>query len=188
MRAVVVIARAALGPEEHCKNSLYEATRTTSPTVRCVSEKDGEYEMLYSEGPAKFMQAMLNRLTYLRNKYKKLHGRFSKTSMDIDPSQPNTSNNLLEQVISEFPWYEVLNGIWKNNPTYAPKTFLSAPGADHASDMIALTLKCKGKQVYIPPSEAEDETMETTDDPSPAVNPTPPSILPPPSILTLLSI
>ncbi|KAG2100192.1 uncharacterized protein F5147DRAFT_777099 [Suillus discolor] len=32
MRAVVVIARAALGPEGHCKNSLYKATRTTSPT------------------------------------------------------------------------------------------------------------------------------------------------------------
>lgn len=31
--------------------------------VHCVFEKDGEYEMLYSEGPAKFTQAVLNHLT-----------------------------------------------------------------------------------------------------------------------------
>ncbi|KAG1858299.1 hypothetical protein C8R48DRAFT_775245 [Suillus tomentosus] len=157
--------------------------------ARCVFEKDGEYETLYSEGPAKFTQAMLNCLTYLRNKYKKLRGRFSETGAGVDPSQPNTSNNLLamlfnfylmnlskihlEQVVSEFPWYEALNDLWKNNPVYAPKTFSSAPGADHTSDMIALTSKCKGK--HVPPPEAEDEMMETTDDPNPtpAIHPTP---------------
>ncbi|KAG2050475.1 hypothetical protein BDR06DRAFT_1023281 [Suillus hirtellus] len=150
-----------------------DKTKIYAVIAHCVFEKDGEYETLYSEGPAKFTQAV--------NKYKKLCGRFSETGVGVDPSQPNASNNLLEQVVSEFPWYKVLNDLWKNNPAYAPKTFLSAPGADHASDMLALMSKGKGK--HVPPPEAEDETMETTDDPNPtpAIHPTP-TINPTPAI------
>ncbi|KAG1801909.1 hypothetical protein EV424DRAFT_1351812 [Suillus variegatus] len=40
-----------------------DKTKIYAVIVRCVFEKDGEYETLYSEGPAKFMQAMLNCLT-----------------------------------------------------------------------------------------------------------------------------
>ncbi|KAG1834274.1 hypothetical protein EV424DRAFT_1341550 [Suillus variegatus] len=114
--------------------------------MRCVFEKDGEYETLYSEGPARFMQAVLNHLTYLRNKYKKLHGHFSETGA--------------EQVVSKFLWYKALNDIWKKNPAYAPR---------HSHLLQGQIMQRKGK--HVPPAEAEDETMETTDNPNPTPTP-----------------
>ncbi|KAG1820425.1 uncharacterized protein BJ212DRAFT_1297821 [Suillus subaureus] len=150
-----------------------------------VFQNDHEHNELYAEEPAKFMQAMSNCLTYLRNKYKKLCSRFLQTGVGIDPSQPNAGNNLLEQVISQFPWYEALNEIWKNNPAYAPKMFLSAPGADHLGGMIVLMSKCKCKERAIPPPEPEDELIEMypapTIDPFPAIYPSP-TVYPSPAI------
>jgi hypothetical protein len=59
----------------------------------------------------------------------------------------------------EFPWYEALDDIWKHNPAYAPRTFLSALGADHVSGMMALTSNHKGKEKE---TTYKDELMDTT--------------------------
>ncbi|KAG1822964.1 uncharacterized protein BJ212DRAFT_1296885 [Suillus subaureus] len=138
---------------------------------------DHKYNELYAEEPAKFMQAVSNCLTYLRNKYKKLHSHFLQTGAGVDPSQSNAGNNLLEQVISEFPWYKALDKIWKNNPAYALKMFLSASGADHSGGMITLMSKHKGKEKA--PPEPENELMEMY--PTSTINPTP-TIYPSPAI------
>lgn len=43
------------------------------------------------------------------------------------------------QVASEFPWFEDLDALWKDNPAFSPKTFSSAPGKDRAGGLQALT-------------------------------------------------
>ncbi|KAG2151097.1 uncharacterized protein EDB93DRAFT_1103306 [Suillus bovinus] len=113
---------------------------------------------------------------------------FSQTGAGIDLSQPNASNNLLEQVILEFPWYSALDDIWGHNPAYAPKTFSSTPRVNHAGDMIVLMSKHKGKEKEVPP-DLDNEAIETTDDglspPAPTINiPPAPTINAPPAPAT----
>ncbi|KAG2030612.1 hypothetical protein BDR03DRAFT_986979 [Suillus americanus] len=144
-------------PDDEGPPSGSDKTKIYAEIARHVFEKDNEYSKLYSEEPGKFTQAMSNRLNYLRAKYKKFHSRFSQTGAGVDPSQPDARNNLLEQVVLEFPWYEALDDIWKHNPAYAPKTFSSAPRVDYASGMIALS-NHKGKE-----TEIYEDPMDTTE-------------------------
>ncbi|KAG2357668.1 hypothetical protein BDR07DRAFT_1379977 [Suillus spraguei] len=95
--------------EDHPSGS--DKTKIHAVIAHHVFENDHEYHDLYSGEPAKFMQAMSNHLTYLRNKYKKSRSCFSQTGTGVDPSQPNTGANLLEQVILDFLWYKALDEI-----------------------------------------------------------------------------
>jgi len=70
---------------------------------------------------------------------------------------------IIEQVSIDFPWYDALNALWKGNPSFAPKTILSAPGVDHAGGMAALT-KGKGKQTAAPPPDSYDLVRDTEND------------------------
>ncbi|KAG2335919.1 hypothetical protein BDR05DRAFT_953728 [Suillus weaverae] len=73
------------------------------------------------------------------------------------------------QVSSEFPWFEDLDALWKDNPAFAPKTFSSVPGKDCAGGLHVLTQpKCKqtscttGKQVASHPANSSttaDDSM-----------------------------
>ncbi|KAG0691674.1 hypothetical protein DFH29DRAFT_1010493 [Suillus ampliporus] len=143
-------------PDDEPASSGSDKSKISAVIAHCVFEKDNEYQYLYAEESGKFTQAVGNRLNYLKNKYKKCRGRFNQTGAGVDPLQPGAESNLLQQVILEFPWYEVLHELWKNNPAYAPKTFSSAPGADHAGDMMALTSKSKGKRKALPPPDPID--------------------------------
>ncbi|KAG2138655.1 uncharacterized protein EDB93DRAFT_1253206 [Suillus bovinus] len=164
-------------PDDEGPPSGSNKTKICAVIAQHIFETDQEYMGWYSEDPAKFTSTVTNRLNYLMNKYKRHCGRFSQTGAGIDPSQPNASNNLLEQVILEFPWYSALDNIWGHNPAYAPKTFSSTQGVNHAGDMIALMSKHKGKEKEVPP-DLDDKVMETADDglspPAPAIN-TPPA-------------
>ncbi|KAG2348482.1 hypothetical protein BDR05DRAFT_995867 [Suillus weaverae] len=61
------------------------------------------------------------------------------TGAGINPLDPLTKDNLQAQVASEFPWFEDLDVLWKDNPAFSPKTFSSAPGKDCAGGLQALT-------------------------------------------------
>ncbi|KAG2742980.1 hypothetical protein P692DRAFT_20879120 [Suillus brevipes Sb2] len=118
-----------------------------------IFEKDEMYRSVYAEDQAKFTQAVGNRLTYLKGKYKTNRAHFKQTGAGINPEDPGAAVNLLAQVLNDFPWYEDLDEIWRDNPAYAAKTFSSAPGTDRAGDLQALvqpTSKGKGKET--PPS------------------------------------
>ncbi|KAG1837665.1 hypothetical protein F4604DRAFT_1692097 [Suillus subluteus] len=109
-----------------------------------VFEDDTEYGSMYAEEKTKFMQAVGNRLSYLRSKYKKHRGCFKQTGAGVNLLDASGAKNLREQVMMDFPWYDVLDGLWKDNPAFAPVTISSAPGIDHASGMAAL-ISGKGK-------------------------------------------
>ncbi|KAG0691992.1 hypothetical protein DFH29DRAFT_883298 [Suillus ampliporus] len=143
-------------PDDEPAPSGSDKSKISAVIAHCVFEKDNEYQYLYAEESGKFTQAVGNRLNYLKNKYKRCHGRFNQTGAGVDPLQPGAE----KQVISEFPWYEALHELWKNNPAYVPKTFSSALGADRAGDMMALTSKSKGKCKALPPPDPIDPIFE----------------------------
>ncbi|KAG2049423.1 hypothetical protein BDR06DRAFT_1068518 [Suillus hirtellus] len=121
------------------------------------------YQLMYAEDQTKFTQAVGNRLTYLKGKYKTHRVRFKQTGAGVNPEEPGTAVNLLAQVLSDFLWYEDLDEIWRDNPAYAAKTFSSAPGMDHAGDFKALTQpRSKGKGKASPPNP--DDLMIIGDD------------------------
>jgi hypothetical protein len=71
------------------------------------------------------------------------------------------------QVLNDFPWYEDLDEIWRDNPAYAAKTFSSAPGTDRAGGLKALTQqKSKGKGKASPPPAPDhtEDSMIVVDD------------------------
>ncbi|KAG2052556.1 hypothetical protein BDR06DRAFT_1021982 [Suillus hirtellus] len=91
-----------------------------------IFENDEMYQLMYAEDQMKFTQAVGNRLTYLKGKYKTHRARFKQTGTGVNLEEPGAAVNLLAQVLSDFPWYEDLNEIWRDNPAYAAKTFSSA--------------------------------------------------------------
>ncbi|KAG1901150.1 uncharacterized protein F5891DRAFT_1187851 [Suillus fuscotomentosus] len=140
--------------------------------ARHVFENDPTYGTWYAvEGnQPKFKQAIANHLAYLRGKYKAATNRFWMTGAGINPLDPLSQVNLqgkfyfklfklsdqartiTAQVSSEFPWFEDLDALWKDNPAFAPKTFSSIPGNDCAGALHALT-QPKHKQTSRPTSK-----------------------------------
>ncbi|KAG1829453.1 hypothetical protein EV424DRAFT_1535785 [Suillus variegatus] len=81
-----------------------------------IFENDEMYQSMYAEDQMKFTQAVGNRLTYLKGKYKTHRARFKQTGAGVNPEEPGAAVNLLVQVLSDFPWYEDLDEIWRDNP------------------------------------------------------------------------
>ncbi|KAI5982155.1 hypothetical protein EDC04DRAFT_2616894 [Pisolithus marmoratus] len=55
--------------------------------------------------------------------------RFKSTGEGINPNNPNYQN-LHEQVLTEFPFWEECDQLWHGNPTYDARVFNVTPGAD----------------------------------------------------------
>ncbi|KAG1790238.1 uncharacterized protein HD556DRAFT_1491298, partial [Suillus plorans] len=128
-----------------------------------IFEKDEEYKDAYAEDKHKFTVAVSNRITHLRNKYKKQHARFHQTGAGINPLDAAGAQNLREQVLIDFPWFDILDKLWKSNPVFALKTISSVPGVDHAANMAALT-QGKGKQMVAQaPSPDPDNIVGDTE-------------------------
>ncbi|KAG1850689.1 hypothetical protein F4604DRAFT_1934373 [Suillus subluteus] len=85
-----------------------------------VFKDDTEYGSMYAEEKSKFTQVAGNRLSYLRTKYKKHHSRFKQTGAGVSPLDASGAKNLREQVMMDFPWYDALDGLWKDNLAFAP--------------------------------------------------------------------
>ncbi|KAG2143558.1 uncharacterized protein EDB93DRAFT_1105229 [Suillus bovinus] len=121
-----------------------------------IFETDQEYMGWYSEDPAKFTSA---------------------TGAGIDPSQPNASNNLLEQVILEFPWYSALRRHLGAQPCICPQEIFICSRGESCS-----AREKKRRSLLI----SMTKQMEIADDglspPAPAVNAPPaPAINAPPA-------
>ncbi|KAG2108252.1 uncharacterized protein F5147DRAFT_652971 [Suillus discolor] len=75
-----------------------------------IFKNDKMYQSMYAEDQTKFTQAVGNRLTYLKGKYKTHHARFKQTGAGVNLEEPGTAVNLLAQVLSDFPWYAMIIG------------------------------------------------------------------------------
>ncbi|KAG2342373.1 hypothetical protein BDR05DRAFT_949032 [Suillus weaverae] len=151
-----------------CRVLFYESKKARDPSINepspgskskiwaniaeAVFHHDAEYGTTYIEDSNKFVNVVNNHLTYLKTKYKKHHASFRQTGAGVNPLDASGAKNLREQVLIEFPWYDVLDGLWKDHPAFAPTTISSAPGVDHASGLMALTQgKGKGKDQHPAP-------------------------------------
>ncbi|KIK33475.1 hypothetical protein CY34DRAFT_99526 [Suillus luteus UH-Slu-Lm8-n1] len=121
-------------------------TKIWAAIAQYVFENNEEYGSVYAEDKNKFAQAVSNRLNYLRGKYKKFRHQFNQTGAGINPLDANGGKNLQQQVLLTFPWFEVLDGLWKDNPVFVPNTISSAPGMNHAGGLAALTKGKRGGQ------------------------------------------
>ncbi|KAG2150137.1 hypothetical protein BD769DRAFT_1381778 [Suillus cothurnatus] len=123
--------------------------------AKTIFAEDEEYKVMYAEDNRKFALAVSNRLT--QNIALALHRPALASTHLMLPVQK------IFEVSIDFPWYDALNALWKGNPSFAPKTILSAPGVDHAGGMAALT-KGKGKQTAAPPPDSYDLVRDTEND------------------------
>ncbi|KAG1729178.1 uncharacterized protein EDB91DRAFT_1253098 [Suillus paluster] len=97
-----------------------------------------KYKAAYHQDLKKFHMSVTNRITSLRNKYRKCKGRFNVTGAGVVPLDETTLKNLLDEVTAELPWYTDLNSIWHSIPSFATKSHSFRPGVDHAGDLYAL--------------------------------------------------
>ncbi|KAG2089449.1 uncharacterized protein F5147DRAFT_780618 [Suillus discolor] len=97
-----------------------------------------KYKTTYHQDLKKFRVSVANRITALKNKYKKCKAKFSATGAGVVPLDATTSNNLLDEVNAELPWYTDLDSMWHSIPSFAIKSHSSRPGVDHAGNLYAL--------------------------------------------------
>ncbi|KAG1804094.1 hypothetical protein EV424DRAFT_1544790 [Suillus variegatus] len=109
-----------------------------SVIAKLIFTNHPKYGHAYHDNQKKFCDAINNRINNLRTKYKKMKARFSDTGAGVMPLDGTAAKNLLDSVLSEFPWYTDLDGIWHSNPSLAAKTYSSKPGVDHAGSFYSL--------------------------------------------------
>ncbi|KAG1753580.1 uncharacterized protein EDB91DRAFT_1242564 [Suillus paluster] len=97
-----------------------------------------KYKAAYHQDLKKFRMSVANRITSLRNKYRKCKGWFNATGAGVVLLDETTSKNLLDEVTTELPWYTDLDSIWHSIPSFATKSHSSRPGVDHTGDLYAL--------------------------------------------------
>ncbi|KAG1810284.1 uncharacterized protein HD556DRAFT_1435996 [Suillus plorans] len=136
-----------------------------------IFKKDEMYQLMYAEDQTKFTQAVGNCLTYLKGKYKTHCARFKQTGTGVNPEEPGAAVNLLVQVLSDFPWYEDLDDIWRDNSAYAAKTFL----AKEKEKPLPLPINDPDDPMIIIDNapnthDVEDKHIDSAEDHPPAVN------------------
>ncbi|KAG2346328.1 hypothetical protein BDR05DRAFT_945910 [Suillus weaverae] len=153
-RTTILVQYLDTHPAE-CRVLFYESKKACDPSINepspgskskiwaniaeAVFHHNTEYGTTYIEDRNKFVNAVNNCLTYLKTKYKKHRASFRQTGAGVNPLDASRAKNLREQVLIEFPWYDLLDGLWKDHPAFAPTTISSAPGVDHAGGLMALT-------------------------------------------------
>ncbi|KIK77758.1 hypothetical protein PAXRUDRAFT_165809 [Paxillus rubicundulus Ve08.2h10] len=113
-----------------------------SVIARIVFEKDDEYGKVFKSHPTKFTDAVQNRLTILKKKYRDQACKFHQMGNGVAPKEISEGdaeyNNLLgtfwsttstmsvnsraDAVLMDFPWFSDLHGLWKGIPLFSPQS------------------------------------------------------------------
>ncbi|KIK15947.1 hypothetical protein PISMIDRAFT_36119, partial [Pisolithus microcarpus 441] len=91
-----------------------------------IFHQDRQYGESYASHPAK-----------LKNKYRQHVSRFKSTGEGVNPNNPNYQN-LHEQVLTEFPFWEECDQLWHGNPMYDARVFNATPGANRTGDFLTI--------------------------------------------------
>ncbi|KAG1733200.1 uncharacterized protein EDB91DRAFT_1251440 [Suillus paluster] len=96
--------------------------------------EDANYSSLYDRHPEKFVIAIANRLT-LKN-IKHSGQDLTRLAVELTPlilmKLPICA---MKDVLKQFPFYDDLDKLWHDNPSYAPKAFSSDPKANHSDHL-----------------------------------------------------
>ncbi|KAI6043563.1 hypothetical protein EDC04DRAFT_2600030 [Pisolithus marmoratus] len=121
--------------------------------------EDRQYGESYTSQPVRFASVVASHLIILKNKYQQHASRFKSTSEGINPNNLNYQN-LHEQVLVEFPFWEECNQLWHGNPTYNARVFNETPGADWTGDFLAII---KSSGTTTPPVCNKSQAQEQGD-------------------------
>ncbi|KAI6033244.1 hypothetical protein F5J12DRAFT_888167 [Pisolithus orientalis] len=127
--------------------------------TQVIFSKDLVYGAVYVTQTERFASAVGSHLASLKAKYWQQASRFKSTSEGIDPNNPAYSN-LLEEVVTEFPFWEECNCMWHGNPTYDARLFNPAPGTNWMGDFLSIVNQ-GGTTVTVTPSGSTATTTVT---------------------------
>ncbi|KIK14783.1 hypothetical protein PISMIDRAFT_17056, partial [Pisolithus microcarpus 441] len=105
--------------------------------ANAIFHEDKQYGESYASHPARFASAVASRLVTLKNKYRQHASRFKSTSEGINPNNPSYQN-LQEQVLAEFLFWEECDQLWHGNPTYDARVFNATLGANWTGDFLSI--------------------------------------------------
>ncbi|KIK76746.1 hypothetical protein PAXRUDRAFT_90338, partial [Paxillus rubicundulus Ve08.2h10] len=108
-----------------------------------VFEKDDKYGKVFESHPTKFTDAVQNRLTTLKKMYRDQAHKFHQTGNGVAPKEISEGdaeyNNLLDAVLTDFPWFSDLYGLWKGIPSFSPKAAITAtPGLRRGAQLLSI--------------------------------------------------
>ncbi|KIK14354.1 hypothetical protein PISMIDRAFT_117199 [Pisolithus microcarpus 441] len=109
-----------------------------------VFKDDTKYATSYVSTPNKFRDSVAHRLEHLKSKYREYAARFVQTGNGIDHRVLETGpayDNVLQRVLSEFPWFSDLHGLWRAIPSYSAKPVTSVPGVCRGTQLLSLIQK-----------------------------------------------
>ncbi|KAI6046203.1 hypothetical protein EDC04DRAFT_2888353 [Pisolithus marmoratus] len=113
-----------------------------------IFHEDRQYGESYASQPARFASVVASHLIM-----------FKSTSEGINPNNLNYQN-LHEQVLAEFPFWEECDQLWHGNPTYNARVFNTTPGADWMGDFLAII---KSGRTTTPPVCNNSQVQEQGD-------------------------
>ncbi|KAG1834678.1 hypothetical protein EV424DRAFT_1341030 [Suillus variegatus] len=119
-------------PSGKDKNEIYDVI------AKLIFATHPKYKATYHQDLKKFRVSVANCITALKNKYKKCKAKFSAMGAGVVPLDATTSNNLLDEVNAELPWYTDLNSMWHSILSFVIKLHSSRLGVDHAGNLYAL--------------------------------------------------
>ncbi|KAI6036710.1 hypothetical protein BKA83DRAFT_4511324 [Pisolithus microcarpus] len=105
--------------------------------AKCIFEDDPMYGEQYATNPDKFQLCVMNRLVTLKEKYREHAKSLKQTGGGV---APGTENNLCEAITKTFPYFDDLDLIWKGNPSFDARPFMSDQQKNRAEEMLALII------------------------------------------------
>ncbi|KAI6114294.1 hypothetical protein F5141DRAFT_1213448 [Pisolithus sp. B1] len=131
---------------------------------------DVKYADSYVSTPHKFHDSVAHHLEHLKSKYHEYAAWFVQTGN--------------EHVLSEFPWFSDLHGLWRAIPSYSAKPITSAPGIQCDAQLLSLVQKSVAMDIATSPPLPLTLThaVGPMQLPSPNYNPLPTSTLSHPAV------
>ncbi|KAI6008901.1 hypothetical protein F5J12DRAFT_782309 [Pisolithus orientalis] len=134
-----------------CKAPCLPAKKEINAVIaQVIFSKDLVYGAVYATQTERFASAVGSHLASLKAKYQQQASRFKSTGEGINPNNPAYSN-LLEEVVTEFPFWEECNCMWHGNPAYDARLFNPAPGTNWMGNFLSIVNQ-GGTTVTVTPS------------------------------------
>ncbi|KAF8430924.1 hypothetical protein L210DRAFT_863670, partial [Boletus edulis BED1] len=112
--------------------------------------QDPEHSSTYTVDLAKYTTSVTNRLSVLKRTYREHHACFTSTGGGIFPQ---------EEVHCVFPYYDDLNSIWKDIPSFNSKLVSSKAGVNHAKSLLQIV-----KAKPLAGTEHDEDAMQDDSD------------------------
>ncbi|KAF8443153.1 hypothetical protein L210DRAFT_3396416, partial [Boletus edulis BED1] len=104
--------------------------------ARYIFEHDAELHAEWLAKPQPFVAATQRRHTALRTRYHEQVKRLGQTGAGLtfdELLRADRTKGLISEIACDFPWFSVLHGWWRSNPTYNVAFSTADPDQDFAA-------------------------------------------------------